>query len=43
MGNVIPDRFFWALPPAENEDNGAAAKTDEAPAPEVPTGSRRVH
>lgn len=43
MGNVIPDRFFWALPPAEDESDGAAAKADEASAPEVPAGSRRVH
>jgi hydroxymethylpyrimidine/phosphomethylpyrimidine kinase len=40
MGNVVPDRFFWALPPAEEEDepgDEAAGETDP------PAGSRRVH
>jgi len=23
MGNIVPDRFFWALPPAEGEEEGA--------------------
>lgn len=35
MGNVIPDRFFWALPPGEEgeegEAGGGAANDDEAP------------
>lgn len=38
MGNVIPDRFFWALPPGEEEGEegaepatGGAANDDEAP------------
>jgi len=34
MGNVIPDRFFWALPPGEEGEEGeggAAANDDEAP------------
>jgi hydroxymethylpyrimidine/phosphomethylpyrimidine kinase len=47
MGHVVPDRFFWALPPAEDDAEGGAAPAidgDEAP-PEPPTkGSpRRVH
>jgi len=41
MGNVVPDRFFWALPPAEEgEEEGGG----EPPEPEVPGGTpRRVH
>ena len=34
MGNVIPDRFFWALPPGEEGEEGAepgAANDDEGP------------
>jgi hydroxymethylpyrimidine/phosphomethylpyrimidine kinase len=42
MGNVIPDRFFWALPPAEE---GEAAEGEPEPPPEADTKgvSRRVH
>ena len=33
MGNVVPDRFFWALPPAEGEAGEEAADgDDEGPA-----------
>jgi len=46
MGSVVPDRFFWAIPPAEDgeEESQAAAP----PAPEPPDGKakgapRRVH
>jgi hydroxymethylpyrimidine/phosphomethylpyrimidine kinase len=41
MGNVVPDRFFWALPPAEEgEEEGGG----EPPEPEVPGSTpRRVH
>jgi hydroxymethylpyrimidine/phosphomethylpyrimidine kinase len=42
MGNVVPDRFFWALPPAEEgaEPDGS----EPEPPPEEPKGaSRRVH
>jgi hydroxymethylpyrimidine/phosphomethylpyrimidine kinase len=49
MGNIIPDRFFWALPPEEGEEappvDGADAD-DELPPSEPttpPGGSRRVH
>ena len=48
MGNVIPDRFFWALPPGEEGelgelDDGAPAG-DETDAPDATKGaSRRVH
>ena len=44
MGNVVPDRFFWALPPPEESEPGAdgsAGAVDEEPAP--PGSSRRVH
>jgi len=38
MGNVLPDRFFWALPPGEEGEEG------EAEVPEPPKGEpRRVH
>ena len=43
MGNVIPDRFFWALPPADEEAAADGATTEDAPQPELPAGSRRVH
>ena len=47
MGNVIPDRFFWALPPGEDEEEG----TDGDEPGEVididdgatPKGPRHVH
>jgi hydroxymethylpyrimidine/phosphomethylpyrimidine kinase len=29
MGNVIPDRFFWALPPGEDEGEEADAEAAE--------------
>ena len=38
MGNVIPDRFFWALPPDEEGDDEA-----DGSAPDTPDGSRQVH
>jgi hydroxymethylpyrimidine/phosphomethylpyrimidine kinase len=40
MGNVIPDRFFWALPPAEEE--GEAGPEGEPTEGETP-GSRHIH
>jgi hydroxymethylpyrimidine/phosphomethylpyrimidine kinase len=48
MGNVIPDRFFWALPPGEEgdagESPGGAVPADEADGIGEPKGSpRRVH
>lgn len=39
MGNVIPDRFFWALPPGEEGEAGPDGGTEEGDAP----GSRQVH
>jgi len=43
MGNVVPDRFFWALPPEDGEDaeDGSNTPTEDHPLP--PGGSRRVH
>jgi hydroxymethylpyrimidine/phosphomethylpyrimidine kinase len=47
MGNVIPDRFFWALPPGEEGEAVAGAEgplPDTAEADIEPKGSpRRVH
>ncbi len=39
MGNVIPDRFFWALPPGDEE--GEPAEDGAAPG-DVP-GTRHIH
>ncbi|HJV59331.1 MAG TPA: bifunctional hydroxymethylpyrimidine kinase/phosphomethylpyrimidine kinase, partial [Albitalea sp.] len=39
MGNVIPDRFFWALPPGEEGEAGPESGPEEGDAP----GSRQVH
>ena len=40
MGNVVPDRFFWALPPGE-EGEGEAA--EEPNGSDAPKGPRHVH
>jgi hydroxymethylpyrimidine/phosphomethylpyrimidine kinase len=44
MGNVVPDRFFWALPPGEDEEGEAeddqAEPTEEVGAAKSP---RHVH
>jgi hydroxymethylpyrimidine/phosphomethylpyrimidine kinase len=42
MGNVVPDRFFWALPPAEEGEEGEPGpdgSSDELP----PKDPRHVH
>jgi hydroxymethylpyrimidine/phosphomethylpyrimidine kinase len=46
MGNVVPDRFFWALPPADEEAEGgqedgagAGSEADD----KQPKGPRQVH
>jgi hydroxymethylpyrimidine/phosphomethylpyrimidine kinase len=39
MGNVIPDRFFWALPPGEEGEPGAEGDPEAGEAP----GSRHIH
>jgi hydroxymethylpyrimidine/phosphomethylpyrimidine kinase len=47
MGNVVPDRFFWALPPEEEGEEGAEPidlpELDNPNEPIPPGGSRRVH
>ncbi len=40
MGNVIPDRFFWALPGAEEGDDETAADANDG---EPPKNPRHVH
>jgi hydroxymethylpyrimidine/phosphomethylpyrimidine kinase len=40
MGNVIPDRFFWALPPAEE---GEAGPEGGEPTEGETPGSRHIH
>ena len=47
MGNVVPDRFFWALPPTD-EDGEAASEGAPLPEPELPDtkpkgAPRRIH
>jgi hydroxymethylpyrimidine/phosphomethylpyrimidine kinase len=39
MGNVIPDRFFWALPAGEDEEPGAEGGPEEG----EPSGPRHIH
>jgi len=44
MGNVIPDRFFWALPPGEEEEGGAPAiEANPADDDNLPKDPRHVH
>jgi hydroxymethylpyrimidine/phosphomethylpyrimidine kinase len=49
MGNVVPDRFFWALPPAEEGAEGGEGGEGEGPDsdfedPKADGGApRRVH
>ena len=42
MGNVVPDRFFWALPPGEDEDDDGAPD-DAADAGTPPKTPRHIH
>ena len=42
MGNVIPDRFFWALPPGEDGEPEPGAD-DAGGDAEVPKSPRHVH
>ncbi len=39
MGNVVPDRFFWALAPGEEEENGAEGDGADTGTP----GTRHIH
>ena len=44
MGNVVPDRFFWALPPGEEGEEAIDEAAGEAEAPPPAAGeTRRVH
>ena len=49
MGSVLPDRFFWALPPQDGEPGADDATGDDVPpAPEPAEGKgktaqRRIH
>jgi hydroxymethylpyrimidine/phosphomethylpyrimidine kinase len=46
MGNVIPDRFFWALPPTEEGELPADGEAATEPGDDngmPPGASRRVH
>jgi hydroxymethylpyrimidine/phosphomethylpyrimidine kinase len=44
MGNVVPDRFFWALPvDEEGEEEDAAPQDGGGSAPEIPSGPRHIH
>ncbi len=50
MGGVVPDRFFWALPPAEDGEPGPDAPPDETELPDTDATNgkgkpapRRVH
>jgi hydroxymethylpyrimidine/phosphomethylpyrimidine kinase len=40
MGNVIPDRFFWALPPGDEDNPDGAEEVEDATQPKNP---RHVH
>jgi hydroxymethylpyrimidine/phosphomethylpyrimidine kinase len=42
MGNVIPDRFFWALPPGEEGEDGPGGEEPDGSA-DTPKGPRHVH
>ena len=41
MGNVVPDRFFWALPPGEEEEDGASEVPTDTGTP--PKSTRHIH
>ncbi len=43
MGNVVPDRFFWALPPEDEEGAGGAAPDEPDGSVDAPKGPRHVH
>ena len=43
MGNVVPDRFFWALPPGDGEPGDALADSAESPLTDGKGVARRVH
>ena len=46
MGNVVPDRFFWALPAGDEDEDGESPVDDAEPAPDdstPPKSPRHVH
>src|SRR4029077_3985756 len=45
MGNVVPDRFFWALPEEGEEEGTDAGEADRGGAapPALPGNPRNVH
>ena len=44
MGHIVPDRFFWALPPPEEGEEGEGGLPEPEPAdPKGKTSPRRVH
>ena len=44
MGHIVPDRFFWAMPPAEEGEESAAEDNEAPPEDSGSKGaSRRVH
>lgn len=47
MGHIVPDRFFWALPPAEEGEGEDGAPPDDEPPPDDSKSKagapRRVH
>ncbi|MBK6863229.1 MAG: bifunctional hydroxymethylpyrimidine kinase/phosphomethylpyrimidine kinase [Ideonella sp.] len=43
MGNVIPDRFFWALSPDDEDQEGAAGAGGDGSDERAPKDPRHVH
>jgi hydroxymethylpyrimidine/phosphomethylpyrimidine kinase len=43
MGNVVPDRFFWALPPGEEGMVPPGTEPGMPPDSNTPPGKRQVH
>ncbi|MDE2159434.1 MAG: bifunctional hydroxymethylpyrimidine kinase/phosphomethylpyrimidine kinase [Burkholderiales bacterium] len=43
MGQIVPDRFFWALPGPDDEEGGDEAPAAEAGVEERKSTSRRIH
>jgi hydroxymethylpyrimidine/phosphomethylpyrimidine kinase len=43
MGGVVPDRFFWALPPGEETPEGAEGELADLALDNLPPHARNVH
>ena len=43
MGNVVPDRFFWALPPEDEEGEDGAEDPMTAGLEPAPGKPRSIH